>query len=364
MRLPTWDELVPAQRGILAHPLDEPLFVVGPPGSGKTILAVRRAQDIVRAEQTVTVVTFNRMLRRLVELLDAGNRDSLSDSARARTMHKYVWHDYLGRPGAEKSHVSDYDYDWDGILAHVEQHEPGSVHLVVDEGQDLPEGFFRYAAKVARALTVFADEDQALGERRTTIKQIQAAAGLPAPTILSENHRNTPDVAAVAHHFHQGLLPTATVKRKSIGARPRLIHAPNRDELAEQVARWSEVRNDAIGVVANSNDTVALMYRKLRKRLPSRRVDFYDSKQQNEDGIDLLSPGITILNKESAKGQEFDTAFVIEIEKMVPCTTEAQRRMMYMLCARARDHLHLVHCTPLSAGAEAALPPASLLERG
>ena len=39
MRLPTWDELssVKEQLDVLDFPLDRSLFVVGPPGSGKTV---------------------------------------------------------------------------------------------------------------------------------------------------------------------------------------------------------------------------------------------------------------------------------------------------------------------------------------
>ena len=85
---------------------------------------------------------------------------------------------------------------------------PDSPHLVVDEGQDLPKGFFTYASRhVARTLTIFADDDQALSRQRTTLEQIKAAADLDDPIILSRNHRNTPEVAAVAEHFHSGRLP-------------------------------------------------------------------------------------------------------------------------------------------------------------
>ena len=51
VRLPTYDEIARdrGQLGALEYPLDRSLFVVGPPGSGKTILAVRRAR--MAAEQ-------------------------------------------------------------------------------------------------------------------------------------------------------------------------------------------------------------------------------------------------------------------------------------------------------------------------
>ena len=81
MRLPTWDELssVPEQLDVLEYPLDQSLFVVGPPGSGKTVLAMHRARQVAefeaarnQAAPSVGVVTFNRMLRRLLALMNEG----------------------------------------------------------------------------------------------------------------------------------------------------------------------------------------------------------------------------------------------------------------------------------------------------
>ena len=46
------------------------------------------------------------------------------------------------------------------------------------------------------------------------------------------------------------------------------------------------------------------------------QVDFYDSQEKNEDSISLLDDGITIMNKESAKGQEFDTVFILELKSV------------------------------------------------
>ena len=78
----------------------------------------------------------------------------------------------------------------------------------------------------------------------------------------------------------------------------------------------------------------------------------------------MLAPGVTILNKESAKGQEFDTVFVLELEGFIPCTTEAERRAMYMMCTRARDNLFLVYGPhDLAPAAAVALPGPDILER-
>ena len=55
MRLPTYDELasVEEQLQVLERPLDRSLFVAGPPGSGKTVLALQRAQMLAESQSEV-----------------------------------------------------------------------------------------------------------------------------------------------------------------------------------------------------------------------------------------------------------------------------------------------------------------------
>ena len=58
MRLPTYDEIARDEKQLeaLETPLDESLFAVGPPGSGKTVLAVRRAQMLARDGTTAVLI--------------------------------------------------------------------------------------------------------------------------------------------------------------------------------------------------------------------------------------------------------------------------------------------------------------------
>ena len=367
MRLPTWDEIVNVgeQRDVLEHPLDRSLFVVGPPGSGKTVLAVHRAQMAATMEgnaarRSAAIVTYNRMLRRLLNVI---REHEISVS----TMHSFVWNDYRNRSRKWPPNLphDSYAFDWESMISSLEEADeiPDRAHLVVDEGQDLPQGFFHYGANyVASTLSVFADEDQALSENRTTLEEIKAAAGLEDPVMLTKNHRNTPEIARLAEHFHSGRLPAAAVVRTSLGELPRLVRSGDLESTAGLVSNWFTNRGGSIGIIVNGNDTGKLVRDMLVERLPGRRIDFYDSIEKNEDLIEMLEPGVTILNKESVKGQEFDSVFILELEELIPFSNDAERRSMYMMCTRARDSLFLVH-RRLSADAEASLPDERVLER-
>lgn len=358
MRLPRWDELDQGQRDVLDTPIDGPLFAVGPPGSGKTVLAVRRAGRISEDGRQVVIVTYNRMLRRLLRLLDG-------EDIGIFTMHSFIGRDIRQR-GGECSLGDDHEFDWQALLTHLDQDrtEVAPVDLVVDEGQDLPQGFYRYVSRgVAQTLSVFADQAQALRAHSTSIEQIREAANLNAPTILQNNYRNTRQIARLAEHFHSGALPAATVKRTTDGECPRLVRVSTLETATDLIATSFRNRGGSVGVIVERIDTGRKVQEDLRVRLPSVRVDRYSSESQNEDSILLTEPGITVLTKKSVKGQEFDAVFLLELERHL-FSTKADRRAMYMMCSRAQDMLTLVYGpSPLTSAATALLPDAEVLER-
>ena len=341
MRLPTYDEIArdEEQLDVYETPFDEPLFVVGPPGSGKTVLAVHRAQMLAGAGITVALITYNRMLRRLIAQLT-------EDRIQARTMHQFVGAHYLAQANVKAPCTAPYDYDWNAMFATLERCgvTPEPMHVIVDEGQDLPKEFFRYIRDFAAAtVSVFADEDQALTDERSTLRDIKKAARLDDPVLLSANHRNTPEIARVVEHFHAGDVPVTEVHRPRSGELPRAFLYRNGGAV-ERIANWYRTRGGRVGVaVVNNRTTGEELFSRLRNRLPGQRVQFYTSNRRNEDEIDLLAPGITILNVRSIKGQEFDTVFIMELDELLFPASEVNKRTMYMLCARARDNIFLMH---------------------
>lgn len=152
--------------------------------------------------------------------------------------------------------------------------------------------------------------------------------------------------------------------RSATGDRPQLVQSPSLDATAQRISRWYNNRGDNIGVIVQEEQYGRSLHGKLSDLLPDQRVDYYTSGQGNEDSINLLEPGVTILNIRSVKGQEFDTVFILQLESFIPCPTKVKKRSMYMMCARARDNLLLVHGPyKLSAAALAALPGPKVLER-
>ncbi len=340
MRLPTYEEIarVEEQLAVYETPFDQSLFVVGPPGSGKTVLAVHRAQMIAGADVQVVLITYNRMLRRLIVQLT-------EEQVQAQTMHSFVSARYYEQTKTGAPQPEEFDYDWHAMFATLKERGvvPQPICAIVDEAQDLPRSFFRYLRDyVASAVTVFADEDQALRADRSTLRDIQSEGRFGDPVLLSANHRNTPEIARVAEFFHAGDAPVPEVKRGRSSELPRLV-ACRMESATVLIANWYSTRGGRVGVAVVRNDTGESLYSRLRDRLPGQPVNIYTTDRKNENEIDLLGRGVTILNVGSIKGQEFDTVFVMEVGKLLLHSNPVNQRKMYMLCARARDSLFLMH---------------------
>lgn len=367
MKLPALDDLLEEQWTVYDHPNDAKLFVAGPPGSGKTSLVVMRAQFLVNQDLSVVVVTRNRMLAALADHLGAGA------NFRSTTMNSFVSRDHREHFNGDDPPQprGPYRYDWDDILPRYDGRGivPSYDHIIVDEGQNLPPHFFTWARRFGgRYLTVFADENQASCEQTSTLVEIATCGDLDDPIRLTSNHRNTPEIAAVAEHFHRSIgLPPATVIKAPGGEKPRLISVPTWDDLASRVATRLRNRSESVGVIVRKKEHAVELQNKLRSTLGNGfRVDYYTSDRPAgvESWIKIREPGITVLTGEAVIGLEFESVFLIDIARSLPCLNAEARRRMYMLCARAQNALFLVDGLPsLTPSQIGALPGSELLER-
>src|SRR5262249_26142228 len=156
-------------------------------------------------------------------------------------------------------------------------------------------------------------EHQTTDEHGSTLAQISRETLLNHPKRLTANHRNTPEIAEVAEHFHDSsVVPPATVRRGRGGERPTLIQVNEWTELETLVANRYANRGGSIAVIVYQKSTVMHLYGSLCSRLPDTRIDYYtsDVAAGGEANIRILDPGITLLTQKSAIGLEFDAVYL------------------------------------------------------
>ena len=345
MKLPNFNDLSGEQLNVYEHSPEESMLVIGPPGSGKTTMAIWRGRLLTSdsVNQSVKLITRNRLLSAVAKSVSTEQNGLALTTV---TMHKFVFDLYKEKIGGYPPKLSEYAYDWDRIIEDFNNDsiEPELDHLIIDEGQNLPLQFFLFAKRfAAKRLSIFADEHQSTLQESTSTTELMEI-GFTEVFPLLINHRNTKSIAALVGQFHiERVVPQATPKR-GIGETPSILYVSTWTEIADLVANRYRNRKESIGVIVHRITEVELVAKLLIARMEGARVDYYTNEKSRgeEFAIQIRDYGVTVISSESAIGLEFDTLYLQDLSRSIPAITAAQNRRMYMLCARARDTLYLV----------------------
>ncbi|MFG2847355.1 DNA helicase [Kitasatospora sp. NPDC048296] len=336
----TYLDLSPAQRASLdTLPFEGNHVVNGPPGSGKSLLAAQRALMLSLTGTPTVLLTRSNLLRQtLWPVVSAlGTEDH---GVRVATVHAWLAQWF----GGDAPRTDDGWFDWAAFYerAAVADHGPAPA-LVVDEGQDLPVGFYRLCRILGSRTTVYADECQRLTDTNSTLTEISRALGNCTHHTLEGNHRNTRQIAEFAAHFHTG--PTAPPLPDREGPTPRLHHLDRPGALTDLLITLTERHpRRSIGVILSSVHSQFDLLTRLERKAPRLRPQLYTARatQGRYRTIDFTRPGIVIVNRASAKGLGFDTIVVPDThtDGATDPSSAALRMTYYVLATRARQELH------------------------
>ncbi|MEU2073423.1 hypothetical protein [Streptomyces sp. NPDC013489] len=334
-----------AQRDCLdGLPLAGHHVVSGPPGSGKSLLAAHRTVHLALTGRPTLLLSYSNLLRQLLD----GTLQGLTvrgAPAVASTVHSWV-HRHFGRDARS---TDDGWFDWPALIdraaASYGNDDPATPHLVVDEGQDLPPGFYQLARLLGTTVTVFADECQRLTETNSTLTEITTALGRSACHVeVAGNHRNTREIAALAEHFRTGGPRPETPGRG--GRLPLVRHYTGQAEIVDHIVTLAAQRSShRIGVIVGSSRTAADLMPRLERAGLAQEPQMYSSAATSGRyrDLDLARPGVVLLHRASVKGQDFDTVVIADAETDAACDpTAADLRMAYyVMITRAREELVL-----------------------
>jgi superfamily I DNA/RNA helicase len=366
MRLPSESQLSREQKEVIAAPTEGTMLVTGPPGSGKTVVAMLRERALKKRRKPVTSVVFNNVLTRYT-----GNELTfqtwLNEWWRAATGLYYPTSngvDANGRRRWSQDHAKAIELAF-GEKNAVLKERGHWGHLILDEAQDFPPEAHRLLFQVQQkvfgsldederpSLCLLADENQRITSTHSTIRQIKQAHAFLTEAEeyeLKQNYRNTQPIASFAAHFYVGL-PTGVPRLPSTkGDKPRVFVA-DLDAAVDRVATYARNHpNEEVGVLVNQQRTRRKCFNKLKHRLGSTSivVQTYTSERDDEhnDASKLVfnQPGVvTVICFASAKGLEFDAVFLPELQTISIQGGERDmiRMNLYVMCSRARTQLLL-----------------------
>ncbi len=346
--LPNENDLGDDQTEVINLGLAKSHLVSGPPGSGKSVMAVYRTIALDCVGEPVILIMHGKVLTLFTEgALRRQGVDSVLISTYDAWFPKWFKKAY----GQDPPKISPWIFDWDACIRIAGQHPvPDRLgqHVIVDEGQDLPQKFYSFLSLATRTMTVFADENQAIREDNSTIEEIMAAGLITSTAELVTNYRNTRAINAFAGHFWtgDGAPPAQMTDDAEDGDKPVLDCHPDLTGTINQIAMYENNQSHLqIGVLLLYAAQVEKFYNRLSNGRTSNPVQMYLSDMEGQRQVDFSTPGIKILTLASMKGLEFDTVFLPELQSYyVPDpSAEEFRRKMYVAATRAKNELYLFY---------------------
>lgn len=344
LKLPSYQSLSREQTDIDYLPLDGSHLVVGPPGTGKTIMAIRRAAMIKKKRKRIQFIVYNWTLRQYIQM-ELKNNEILDQCTVFHTWFCEWYNDNLHQNPPE---LEKYIYDWVEIFKNIGARVFQKYdHLVIDEGQDLPKEAYTFFQLISTNITVFADENQRIQEHHNSeIKDIKQNLGVERMHLLKRNYRNSLPIAVLASKFYAGLQTGIPELPTRNGRKPHAICAEDLRRQVEYIAGYAtdnENKDIAIFVASNKEQYEILKY--CQEFKIAGRVQLYVSSARYEHQfIDFAQHGIRLLTYTSSKGLEFDAVFIPSLEKRIPDPeSDLEKMRFYVIASRAREDLFFLY---------------------
>lgn len=345
LNLPDFNELSAEQDDVLDLPLDSSVIVTGPPGTGKTVIAIWRANMLHKAKRPTLLLMYGKLLSTYTgSAVKKLNVDSL-----VSTYHSWFPRYYKSIYRENPPELTRWKYDWAACAEKMMNSpvpEQLQRHIIVDEGQDMPREFYLMLRMVSSSMTILADENQRITEDQSTLAEIKAASGVNDMRTLTRNFRNTLPIAEFAAQFYVGLpsgipeLPPPT----RAGERPSLqCHTDIAQTVKQIISYENTYRDHTIGVLVPTKSLLKSLYSRLNGKSRA-AIQAYVGEMRNGGmhPLDFSKPGIKLVTWASAKGLEFDTVFLPELQKVRGEPSSDELRMkMYVLSSRAKQRLFL-----------------------
>jgi superfamily I DNA/RNA helicase len=307
--LPTLGQMTPAQQ--IALMSNAPLLITGGPGSGKTVVSVRRLLRLKAAKKRVKLFTFNRTLMAAIRgLAKSENFDStIVDSF-------YDWY-YTNTAGI---FANDTPETIALRLGNFATANNGRYHeVIVNESQDFEPKILQSLYALADNVSCGADKDQDINnvydnDAEDQIRKLLNGFQEFDEHLLSSNFRNTREIFDFARTFvpHNPRPWQIDINLLPVGDKPEIYdELDSRSQLDKTVDIVELNQNNAnIGIIVHFRSQIEL----LRDHFRSKNVAFsYYFKgmpysDRNETEQQLQTPFITTFA--SCKGLEFDIAIL------------------------------------------------------
>lgn len=372
--LPGIDDLTKEQDAVLALAARGRHLVIGGPGTGKTVVCLLRARRHARQGDDYMFLVWNHLLLRASTALFDGE---------ASTWNSWFWSLFReifgkGVPTLPPPEGETWKpIDWAEVRRQVGSLPAGKGPtrvplLVIDEGQDMPPGFYDSLNQLGfDHIFVAADQNQQIKDENSSLQELKVHLCVDESDVieLTYNHRNDYPIARLARAFYTGdpasPAPDLPPRTDTIYT-PRLYYMDENTmpRIARNILRhWDQDPSRLIGVIAPNNTVRNRYHRDLQSTVPRLTLDngtpeiqtFYGRSRPD---VRFSRGGIVVINAQACKGLEFDTVLLVDIDqhRIMDTDRDRTRKLFYVMVSRARQRVVMFRNRGGSGAIEKILP--------
>ncbi len=309
------------QLDLIEQTLDKSMLVAGCAGSGKSVIAMHKAEQLAEAGYSVILIAYTKSLNSFMQI-------GSSISARYQFYYHYQWKNLMKMPSAD--------------------------YIIVDEIQDFERDEIQEFINAAKKYYLFfGDTAQSIyrhfGKKTLSIEQISEMTGLTA-LHLYNNYRLPRPVAKITQGYvGVDVMPYSDkVYRNKEKTLPHFVHFPDFNAQMNAIADIIRKNSDStIGILLHSNSLVEQTCRQLHAAKINFEYKFQiesSAERKVYGNLNFRTDLPKVMTYHSAKGLQFDIVILPVYEG---ASSNDSRKSLYVAMTRTMHTLYVLYSTPL-----------------
>ena len=307
------------QLDLIGDTIDKSMIVAGCAGSGKSVIAMYKAQQILESKGDVILIAYTKSLNRYM------------------------------RQGKENSLDERFFYHWQWI----DQGMPKADYIIVDEIQDFDrEEIMQFINAARKCFFFFGDTAQsiyrAFGKETLTIDQISSMTGIKVSRLYN-NYRLPKPIAKITQEY-LGLTEENNVRKYSESlylskenASPVFVECHSRQEQIDciiSIIRKNKYRN--VGILVPENDLVLEIMNAFTSEKFACEFKFNAgyNDYRNKDTLNFKTEYPKLMTYHSAKGLQFETVILPFYQG---ANNLDEKKSLYVAMTRTYRHLYVLY---------------------
>ena len=307
------------QLDLIGDTIDKSMIVAGCAGSGKSVIAMYKAQQILESKGDVILIAYTKSLNRYM------------------------------RQGKENSLDERFFYHWQWI----DQGMPKADYIIVDEIQDFDrEEIMQFINAARKCFFFFGDTAQsiyrAFGKETLTIDQISSMTGIKVSRLYN-NYRLPKPIAKITQEY-LGLTEEDNVRKYSESlylskenASPVFVECHSRQEQIDciiSIIRKNKYRN--VGILVPENDLVLEIMNAFTSEKFACEFKFNTgyNDYRNKDTLNFKTEYPKLMTYHSAKGLQFETVILPFYQG---ASNLDEKKSLYVAMTRTYRHLYVLY---------------------